>query len=386
MATSPPPRIDRFAGLNNVSDPLRLGLGWLVTANNVNVTDTGALSRRDGYSRASTGNFTSLYATKDYSRLYVVDGGVLKSSNGTNHVAIQTLVSTARMYWCEINDQVFFNNGSDSGILSRDHSVRDWAWDIPTAPVLSAVTGSLAAGLYRVLVTTRLADGRETGTSDPVELVLTDGQALQISGIPADSNVYLAPANSTVFSLAAVPTGTAIVWNQSPDNLGRDLVLGGLDPLPACDVIQAWKGRIYTSQYDASRDQSTVYFSQPLGFHLFDLAKDFFMVSGKVTMLAPHDAGLIVGTDQRIYAYTPEGLAMLADYGVVPGQHWATDEGRTLFWSTRGLCAGLPFTNLTASRVSVAPGLSAGGTLVQTGGQKRFVVSLHQGNSAFNDF
>ena len=377
--------ITAFKGLNNVSDPLRLGLGWLVTANNVNVTDTGSLVRRDGYSRASAGNFTGLYATKDYSRLYVVDGGVLKSSNGTTHVAIQTLVSTARMYWCEINDQVFFNNGSDSGILSRDHSIRDWAWDIPASPTLQAVTGSLAAGLYRVLVTTRLADGRETGTSDPVELVLAEGQALQISGISADSNVYLAPANSTVFSLAAVPTGTAIVWNQSPDNLGRDLVLGGLDPLPACDVIQAWKGRIYTSQYDASRDQSTVYFSQPLGFHLFDLFKDFFMVPGKVTMLAPHDAGLIVGTDQRIYAYTPEGLAMLADYGTVPGQHWATDEGRTLFWSTRGLCAGLPFTNLTASRVSVAPGLSAGGTLVQTGGQKRFVVSLHQGGSAFND-
>lgn len=378
--------ITAFKGLNNVSDPLRLGLGSLVTANNVNVTDTGSLVRRDGYSRASTGVFTSAYATRDYSRLYVVDGGVLKSSNGTAHVAIQTLVSTARMYWCEINDQVFFNNGSDSGIIRRDHSVMPWAWDIPASPALQAVTGSLAAGLYRVVVTTRLADGRETGISDPVELVLTDGQALQISAIPADSNVYIAPANSTVFSLAAVPTGTAIVWNQSPDDLGRDLVLDGLDPLPHCDVIQAWKGRIYAAQYDVANDQTAVWFSQPLGFHLFALAKDFFMVPGKVTMLAPHADGLIVGTDTRIYAYTPDGLAMLADYGVVAGQHWADDEGRILFWSTRGLCAALPFTNLTASRVSVAPGLSAGGTLVQTGGQKRYVVALQQGNSAFNAF
>lgn len=384
MATSTPPRIDRFLGLQNVSDPLRLGLGALVTANNVNVTDTGSLVRRDGYSLASAGNFASAYSTGDFSRLYVVDGGVLKSSNGATHVAIQTLVSTAPMYWCEINDQVFFNNGSDSGILSRDHSVRDWSWDVPASPTLQAVTGSLAAGLYRVLITTRLADGRETGCSDPVELVLTDGQALQISGIPADSNVYIAPANSTVFSLAGAPTGTAMVWNASPDNLGRDFLLDGMDPLPACDVIQAWKGRIYASQYDAANDQSAVWASQPLGFHLFDLAKDFFMVPGKVTMLAPHDSGLIVGTDKALHAYTPDGLALLADYGAVPGKSWDVDGKRTLIWTTRGLCSVLPFENLTERQVSVPPGVQAACCVIHSRGQKRFLVCLQQGGEAFN--
>jgi len=387
MATPTPPRIDRFAGLHNVSDSLRLGLDWLVQADNVNVTDTGALAVRDGYSRAIAGSFTSAYATKDFSRLYVVEAGALKSSDGTAMVTLQALTSAAPMYWTEINEQVFFNNGTDSGILRSDHSVIPWAWTIPVAPALAAVTGSLPAGLYRVLVTTRLADGRETGASDPVELVLGEGEALQISAIPANSNVYIAPANSTVFSLAGAPTSTAMVWNQSPDYLGRDFVLDSMDPLPlGTDVIQAWKGRLYAAQYDAANSQSVVWFSQPLGFHLFNLAKDYIMVPGKVMMLAPHDAGLIVGTDKAIHAYTPDGIAELADYGSVPGQHWADDSGRTLFWTTRGLCAGLPFTNLTASRVSVAPGVRAGGTLVQTGGQKRYLVALEQGNSAFNAF
>ena len=384
MATSAPLRIDQFLGLNNVSDALRLGLGWLVTANNVNVTDTGSLVRRDGYSRSSAGSFTSAYATRDYSRLYVVDGGVLKSSNGTDHVAIQTLASTARMFWCEINDQVFYNNGTDSGILNRAHSLKTWRWDIPSSPTVQAVTGSLAAGLYRVLVTTRLADGRETGASDPVELVLTEGQALQISGIPADSNVYIAPADSTVFSLAASPSGTAMVWNQSPDALGRDFVLDGLDPLPACDVIQAWKGRIYASQYDATNDQSAVWFSQPLGFHLFNLARDFFMVPGKVLMLAPHDAGLIVGTDKATHAYTPDGLTLLADYGVVPGKSWDVDGKRILIWTTRGVCSVLPFENLTERQVSVPPGVQAACCVIHSRGQKRFVAAIQQGGEAFN--
>ncbi|MDP2323534.1 MAG: hypothetical protein Q8N51_05835 [Gammaproteobacteria bacterium] len=379
--------ITAFKGINNVSDPLRLGLGWLVTANNVNVSDTGSLGVRDGYSRAIAGSFTSAYATRDYSRLYVVESGALKSNDGSASVSIRALTSAAPMYWTEINDQVFYNNGTDSGILRRDHSRMDWAWTIPASPMLAAVTGSLPAGMYRVLVTTRLADGRETGASDPVELVLGEGGALQISAIPANSNVYIAPANSTAFSLAGAPTGTAMVWNASPDNLGRDFLLGGADPLPVgADVIQAWRGRLYAAQYDAANNQTVVWFSQPLGFHLFSLAKDFFIVPGRVVMLAPHVDGLLVGADRRIYAYTPDGLTQLADYGAVPGQHWSQDDTRTLFWTTRGLCAALPFTNLTASRVSVAPGIRAGGTLVHSGGQKRYVVALEQGGSAFNSF
>ena len=44
--------IKEFRGLNNVTDPLRLGLGWLATADNIDVTDTGSIIRRKGYSLA----------------------------------------------------------------------------------------------------------------------------------------------------------------------------------------------------------------------------------------------------------------------------------------------------------------------------------------------
>ena len=69
---------------------------------------------------------------------------------------------------------------------------------------------------------------------------------------------------------------------------------------------------------------------------------------------------------------------------MVPGWHWAKDDERTLFWTTRGLCAALPFSNLTERQVSVAPGISAGGAVVRHGGQKRYLVALHRGGSVFN--
>ena len=385
------PRIDRFKGLNNVSDPLRLGLGWLTQSDNVDVTDTGVLKKRGGYSLAQAGVFTDAYATLDEQRMYVVDDGVLKAMTGpASSIALQSGNSSTSMHWTEINEQVFFSNGADAGIIQPDNTVLPWRCDVPETPVLAAVTGSLPSGLYRVLCTYTLADGRETGACDPAEITLTEGQALQISGISqragCATNVYIAPADSTVFSHFRATVQTALVWNFSPDNLGRDFAGDGLDELPlGIGVIQSWRGRIYAEQYFPAENQSAIWFSQPLGFHLFNLASDFFMVPGRVTMLAPTDSALVVGTDKAIHAYSPEGLQVLAPYGAVPGQHWAKDEdGRILFWTMRGLCAALPFVNLTGKQVSVAPGVHAGGAIVQVDGQKRYLVSVKQGGDAFN--
>lgn len=371
--------IRRFNGLNNVSDPIRLGLDWLATASNVNITDTGAIAKRQGYSRVKTGSYTGVFSTSDHQRLYLVDGGVLKTFDGA---VLATGLSAALMSWTELNDQVLYTNGTDAGIIQPDNTVLVWRWSVPAPPAVSAVSGTLPAGLYRVLCTQNLADGRETGPSDPVEIELVEGQALQIV---ATGNVYISPANSTVFQYAGQ---APLLWNQSPDALGRDLTLAGFDPLPlGVSVIQSWRGRIYTAMYMPAENQSVVWFSEPFGPHLFNLAANFFMVPGQVHMLAPHTDALIVGTDAHIYAYTTDRLAELAPYGVVPGQHWDTDDnGRVLFWSSRGACAALPFLNLTERSVSVAPGIKAGGAIVRRGGQKRFLVSIQQGGFAFNDF
>lgn len=380
------PAIKYFKGLNNVSDPLRLGLGWMSQADNLNITDTGAIEKRAGFTPDQLGNFTSAYATIDQQRLYLVDGLALKTYEGTT---LATLSSSTTVQWTEINDQVYFSNGVDCGIIQPDNSVTEWRWPVPTAPTVSLATGTLASGIYSVCCTYVLADGRETGPSDPVTITLVDGQALTITDIPhapgTSTRVYIAPANSSVFQLAAKTTGAAATWNFSNDALGIDLTTDGLDPLPTgVSCIQMFRGRVYAAQYIPSVGQTVVWYSQPLGFHLFRLNTDFFMVQGEVTMLAPTDTALIVGTTDKVMAYDGEKITELADYGVIPGQHWAKDEGRTLFWTLRGVCAAMPFTNLTYKNVSVAPGIQAGGTIVRQGGQTRYLVALQQGGSAFN--
>ena len=382
-------KIDLFYGLNNVSDPLTLNLGYLATADNIDITDAGKIKRRVGFDLDTAVPVTGAYATIDTERMYYVADGSLMTGGS---VVLTTGLTSDPMYWAEINGQVFYNNGTDRGIIEADNTLLPWAWDMPPAPAVAAITGSLAPGLYRVCCTYVLADGRETGASDPAEVEILDGQALQISGVPqlagARTRTYICPANSAVFGLAYGGALTAFTWDTSPDSLGIELATELAWPIPdGATVIQHWQGRIYAAQYIAEQDMTALWRSHPLGWHLFDLATDFDAISGKVLMLAPHDQGLVIGTDDAIYALTADGLRTLADYGVVPGCAWAVDrsaEGKPVYiWTKRGMCRFPEFANLT-KHVSVAPGVQAGAAVMHADGQSRFVVALHQGGEAFN--
>ena len=384
--------VKAFNGINNVTDPIRLGLGWLATADNVNITDTGAIEKREGYTEVSTGAYSGIYSTIDDQRCYLVKEGSLKTFGG---VTLKTGLSSAAMHWTELNAQVFFSNGVDSGIINPDNSVIDWRWDVPATPAVTVLNhGAMSPGLYRIICTKTFPDGRETGPSEYREFEIrieyepgarkTELASASIQVVTTD-NVYVCSANSTVFQYAG--RGTMILSGRLENSLGRELPTDGFDPLPTgIGTIQAWRGRVYAAMYMPKENQTAVWFSEPFGPHLFDLAKNFFMVPGHAHMLAPTKDALIVGTDERIYAYNTESIAEIAPYGVVPGQHWAQDGDRIIFWSTRGVCAALPFTNLTEKTVSVAPGIKAGGTIVRRGGQERYLVALQQGGSAYNVF
>lgn len=382
--------ISSFKGLNNTADPLRLKLGWLSVADNVDITNTGAIEKRKGYTRAISAPMSGGYATNDTEHFFVVMGDSLRAVNAdltTTHLA--TLTSTAPMYWAEVNRQVFFNNGTDRGRIVS-HEVSAWAWPAPTPPSAAVGSGTLPPGQYGVCCTFLLPDGRETGASAATHIHLPENSSLVVSDIPQqpgmETLLYISPADSTVFQLIG-PVGAAHTWNSSPDALGTDLATAFMDPLPeGATVIQHWRGQMFAAQYLQPQKQSVVWASEPMGYHLFNLNSGFFMVPGEVLMLAPTDKALIVGTDAAIYVYTGDELQMIAPYGVIPGKPWAPDEdtGDILIWTKRGVAKALPFENLTDRYVSVAPGVLAGAAVVRADGQKKLVTTLTAGGTAFN--
>lgn len=385
------PALKTFLGMNNIADPLRLGLNWLQTADNIDITQTGAIKRRVGYSLTLAGELTGAYTARDYQRMYVIDGGDLKRVNDDmSAVTLRSGLTAVPMHWTEINQQVFYTNGIDAGVILPDGQVLDWAWPLPDVPDVYAIGGSLPAGLYQVACTFLLPDGRETGTNMATQIELDADEGLRIERIPQidgiRTQVYIAPADSTVFQFAFETDQTVVTWSAGPDALGADLTTHLLDSLPAgASHPTAWRGRIYLMQYLPSQNLTVIHASQALGFHLFDANQDFISVPGRGVMLAATPSGLVIGTDAKIFAYDGEALTTLADYGAIDGWSAATDANESiLFWSARGLCTALPFSNLTDQHISVAPGRSAGVAIVERGGEKQFLAVLQKGGTAFN--
>ena len=387
---SNPSRVSAFRGLNNVTDPVRLGLPWLTQADNINITSTGAALRREGFSKALAGSPTAIYSTDDHERLFVIDGGQLcEVGEGMATLVLANGLPSVPAYWAEFNDQVLFVCGDQAGAIAEGGAVLPLRLPKPSTPVLSAATGSLPAGQYSVCCTYLLNDGRETAAGEPATIQLSESSALMVSAIPqipgAQTLVYLCPADSTVFQLIAPADGADMAWNSAPEALGPELTTQGLDPLPeGVECIAMWGGRLWASMFMQEQNTSVIWRSEPLAPHLFNLAGGFFMVNGHVRALADGGAALIVGTDSSLHAYSAEGLAELASYGVVPGMPWAKDDKRLLIWTQRGLCQYPEFTNLTERRVSVAPGTHAASAVIEQDGQVRFVTALHAGGSPFN--
>lgn len=382
-------KVSQFKGINNVSDPLRLGLGWLSEADNIDISDTGAITRRTGYVMAKPGEFTDAYASDDLQRMFVVTGGSISSvAADMTLTPVATVTTSAPMYWAEVNKHTYFNNGTDRGVIPPSGPAKAWEWPVPAMPHLAAGSGALPPGTYRACCTHLMPDGSETGSSLAQSITLAEGRSLVVSGIPQvpglTTLLYIAPADSTVFQLVG-NVGAVATWNSSPDDLGTDLTTKFLDPIPVgATVIQHWMGRMFAAQYLPIQDQSVVWVSEPLGFHLFNLNSGMFMVPGQVHALVPTDGALIVAAGEAIYAYTGEELKQLAPYGVVPGVTWARQGDKVLLWTKRGVCRLLPFENTTEGYVSVAPGSLANTVLMQRNGQRKFVAMLSTGGAAFN--
>ena len=381
--------ITHFKGLHNKGPSLRLPPGSLTVADNVNVLDTGAIEVRAGYERATTMTLSGAFATEDESRLYVVDAGVLKAVHPDMSSTPLADVGPGQVLWAQFNEQVLFSTASASGIIDPDNAVLPWAWDVPATPMLRAVSGRMDAGQYGVLLVHVLPDGRTTGAGLEQYIELQEGQGLHITAPQPQAGIrqlaYVCPANSTVYQLAGELRAGSLIWDASANALGRELNKFAFDPLPQGAVAMAvWRGRACVAVLMEQQAQSVVFSSEPMAPHLFDMTQ-FFMVPGKVTMLAAHPGALVVGTESAIYAYGADGvLVKLADYGVVPGSPHANDGARLLFWSKRGVCQFPEFRCLTDRAVSVAPGVRAGACVVQDNGQSRLVVALQKGGEAHN--
>jgi hypothetical protein len=124
--------LDKFSGIDNVSDPTRLpianaGEGYksvpvysLQLASNLDIDNTFALSSRPGYaSILSSATVHSIWSDNVY--CLFVDGTILKQLRPDySTVSLKSVTLNARMSYVSWNDRIYFTNGYEIGYVDKE--------------------------------------------------------------------------------------------------------------------------------------------------------------------------------------------------------------------------------------------------------------------------
>ena len=109
-------------GLNIKVDPVRTTAGedeyvWLSSCLNVDVDDTGRLSRRKGFTLLQAGSWHSLFPCSGY--MLGVKGNGLYRINGATSVGIRNVTTGNRMSYAKafdgIREVIYYMNGAETG-------------------------------------------------------------------------------------------------------------------------------------------------------------------------------------------------------------------------------------------------------------------------------
>jgi len=383
-------QIPAFLGERNTVDEKSMPLGALISSKNVDIDDSGLISKRHGYRESALfTNITSTFATSDERRMFIVDDGILKLVNQDfSAVDLKSGMPTGYVKWLEVADYILMSSGH---IITNQLDVLEWRIPTPEQPMISTATGgSLPAGQYQVVSTYRDEHGRE-GAASAMHFVEVEGGAV-INITPDfetgyESLVYISDTNGEVlYLLDTAEYSTGMTFSET-NSLVYPIDRNQLDagPLPQeIGSLAFYEGSVWASQYIDG--VSYLWRSKPYWWHLFDQHEDYLSIPGKVTVLEGTPQGLFIGTDDEMYVYTiEESLVRLAEYGVMQGRPLArTDEGRLFVWTRQGVCTLFPFQNITEDKVSLSPGCLCSTAIIEKDGYEQFMVLNNGSGTAFN--
>jgi len=363
--------IDSFKGINNTVSARDIPKSALQDAVDVDITNSGGVTRRFGYQPALSVPITTSYTTFD-GETYIVSNGFLYRVNPD--LSLVALTETIATEFCDFSRTLFTNDGYS---IYQD---RVSALNIPTptdGPEIVITAGAKPAGLYNILHTYSNSDGLEGGASVVITVELATPGEILVTPLPLlgfTSNIYMTEAGGEVFY--DVRYGNQIAPPQ---------VNSAPIPLRA-DKIEVFQSKLFVSE--RFEDYSIVWYSKPFHYHLFNYDTDYIVVPGKVEALKATSSVLVIATDREIYGYTSDGvLTPLAKYGVVQGRPIVRLPNDTvLIHTVRGVCSAMPFTPLTEARVSLPMGSSCSTAIVYNKGEQRFLGLHSAGGEAFNKF
>lgn len=307
MAREPKPRsvdsqkIDDFTGLNILDRPESCRPGELQKAINVDIDRNLDARRRKGRERIYAGRCHSLWCDKG-PVLFREDYYLRKlESDYSATTLLNGLQPGRKMCYEKIFNKIYFSDEVVTGITDGFSA---WGWGVepPPQPYLTRTTGLMPPGIYRCAMTYQKIDGQESGALGSVQITLTSGGGIIVSGIQPSSdslvqsvNIYLSTANGErLWRAMVVPNGTTTAtYGGNTGEFNIPLITQFLNPPPPGHIIKYYNGRIYIAANDV------LWYTEPYAYELTNLAHNYISFDGRITLLAPVRDGIWISTKKE---------------------------------------------------------------------------------------
>lgn len=373
-----------FLGLNNRRPDFNLRVDkvgdFVRQAINVDVTDTGNFVRRK-----ATELVQAMSAPHSLYKSYLVRASALYSVTLPTYseTMVTILNSNAKLSWCEINGDLFFSNGTDSGRITNG-VLYPWALPTPASPNVATIGGSLYAGWYQVTVCYRNATTGEEGGVGPssnYELTNTGGLRVTLPGATSGAthvDVYVSTVNGAIpMRQTTVAVGTATVDIVSLV-AGREAAQRYEAPLPAGTRIFEFNGCL------CSVVGKRLYIGLPgrAGYYLPVYPHPLF--SANISTAIGNQAGMYVAADKTYFfaGTDPAQIEAVRDvlpYGAVSGTEFVIPDKENVvvgWFGAKGFVLADSqgqVTAATSDNVDVVAPASGCSTVLETRGYRRVV-------------
>lgn len=288
-------RIREFRGLRSGIDPERMSAGDLVRAINVQIDQTGRLSRRAGHSLANGSARSHSVWSGSHMTLAVMGNDLCRINDNYSITVLATAIGYGHVSYAEVDGRVYWSSAAYNGCIDGGVN-RSWGLPAPVADI-GQTAGLLPAGLYQAATTWRRNDAQEGGSSAAFLFSLPDNGGISLAAPASDDAtieacvLYVSPPGSTtLYRAGECAPGQSLIF-AGPHDLSAPLLTQFMDRPPPCSCMAYAYGRMWLGIGDV------VLPSEAFSPEMFDMRNDLPM-DATVTLIAPQQEsdGIFVGT------------------------------------------------------------------------------------------
>lgn len=182
---------------------------------------------------------------------------------------------------------------------------------------------SLPAGWYQISISAVLASGEESGAPPATMVQVSEGQVIELTLPSAPGidhfSIYCSDTDGdTLYWALDVANGISNAIIDGGRGWGNVLETQHLQPLPQGQLIRSYRGRVYVAA------ENVLAWSEPLRYGLYDPRNNWLELPAEITLLAPAEDGLYVGTRAQTLWLSGDDpkdhrLVTVDRRGVIPG-------------------------------------------------------------------